>query len=207
MPKPSLIPLIENLPTTIPFVGPEAIERRRGLAFAARIGANESGFGPSPRVIEVMSQEAPLIWQYGDPENHDLTQALAAFHGLGQENISIGPGVDALLGLIVRQYILPGSKVVNSLGGYPTFNYHVTAFGGQLIHVPYRDYQTDLPALIEAACQTKAKILYLANPDNPLGSYHEAEIVANFIAAVPEDLRFLPVPHQHNNGDTSGRRV
>jgi len=188
MPKPSFIPLIENLPTTIPFVGPEAIERRRARAFTARIGANESGFGPSPRVIEVIKQEAPHIWQYGDPENYDLTQALAAFHGLEMNNISVGPGVDALLGLIIRQYILPGDKIVNSLGGYPTFNYHVTAFGGQLIHVPYHDYQTDLPALLEAACQAQAKIIYLANPDNPLGSYHEAAAVADFIAAVPKNI-------------------
>jgi len=191
MSKPSPIPLIENLPTTIPFVGPEAIERRRGLAFAARIGANESGFGPSPRVIEAMQQEAPHVWQYGDPENHELNQSLASFHGLGYENISVGPGVDALLGLIVRQYILPGDRVVNSLGGYPTFNYHVTGFGGQLVHVPYRDYQADLPALIEVACQTRAKIIYLANPDNPLGSYHETQAVANFIAAVPEDITIV----------------
>jgi len=189
--RPSFTPLIEALPATVPFVGPEAIERRCGKFFRARIGANESSFGPSPQVIAAIGAEAAHVWQYGDPENHDLARALAAFHGLGVDNISIGAGVDALLGLIVRQYIVPGDVVVNSLGGYPTFNYHVHGYGGQLVNVPYRDYRTDLSALLEAACREKAKILYLANPDNPLGSYHEAAALADFIRAVPPEILII----------------
>jgi len=191
MSKPAFTPLIEAVPTIVPFVGPETIERRQGKTLIARIGANESGFGPSPRVIAAIARDAGEIWQYGDPENYELRQALARFHQLKMENISVGAGVDALLGLIVRQYILPGDGVVNSLGGYPTFNYHVTGFGGQLIHVPYRDYRADLPALVEAACQNEAKIIYLANPDNPLGSYHEAASLADFIRAVPQNIMII----------------
>ena len=80
-------PLIQSLPATIPFVGPEAQERKRGRLFRARIGANESVFGPSPRAIEAMRDAAAEAWKYCDPENHDLKQALAAKHSVRPENI------------------------------------------------------------------------------------------------------------------------
>src|ERR1700712_3847198 len=95
-------PLISSLPSTVPFVGPEALERRRGAIVKARIGANESGFGPAPSGIEAMQREAGDIWKYNDPENFELKAALAAHLGIQSSMIAIGEGVDSLLGLIVR---------------------------------------------------------------------------------------------------------
>lgn len=60
-------PLISALPSTVPFVGPEALERQRGLTVKARIGANENGFGPAPSVIAAMREQAGDIWMYNDP--------------------------------------------------------------------------------------------------------------------------------------------
>src|SRR5919108_6380008 len=68
---------VEALPSTVPFVAPEAQERSRGRPFRARIGANESVFGPSPRAVQAMQEAAIEAWKYCDPENHDLKQALA----------------------------------------------------------------------------------------------------------------------------------
>ena len=73
-----LTPLAEGLPSTVPFVGPEAQERARGRSFAARIGANESVFGPSPAATAAMASAD--LWKYGDPESFDLKAALAAHH-------------------------------------------------------------------------------------------------------------------------------
>ena len=67
MPGPRFAPLIAGLPATVPFVGPEAQERMRGRPFRARIGANESVFGPSPRAVEAMCEAAARSWMYGDP--------------------------------------------------------------------------------------------------------------------------------------------
>ena len=76
--RPPLTPLVAALPPTVPFVGPEAQERDRGRTFRARIGANESSFGPAPSVIAAMRTAAPDMWMYCDPDNYDLKQALAA---------------------------------------------------------------------------------------------------------------------------------
>jgi histidinol-phosphate aminotransferase len=125
-----LTPLVASLPATVPFVGPEKQERDRGRLFAARIGANESVFGPSPLAIEAMQQAAPEMWKYCDPNNHDLRQALAIHHGVPPESIVIGEGIDGLLGYTARLFLEPGDKVVTSAGAYPKFNYLVAGWGG-----------------------------------------------------------------------------
>lgn len=79
---PNLTPLAASLPATVPFVGPEAQQRERGRPFRARIGANESVFGPSPKAIAAMEKAARDIWMYGDSQSHDLRHALAAHHGV-----------------------------------------------------------------------------------------------------------------------------
>lgn len=179
-------PLISALPATVPFVGPEAIERQRGLPVKARIGANESGFGPAPSVLAAIREKAGEIWKYNDPENFALKKALAAHLGLAPANIVVGEGVDDLLGLIVRLIIEPGMPVVTSFGGYPTFNFHVNGFGGRLVTTPYVDDREDLDGLLAAVKRENAPLVYFANPDNPMGSWWDADSIVSFARALPE---------------------
>jgi histidinol-phosphate aminotransferase len=183
--RPRLTALAESLPATVPFVGPEAQERARGRPFRARIGANESGFGPSPRVVEVMAAAAPQMWKYCDPDNHDLRAALAAHLGVGAGNVVIGEGIDGLLNLAVRLHVADGTPVVTSLGAYPTFNFHVAGFGGRLVAVPYAGDREDLDALLDTVRREAAPMVYLSNPDNPMGTWWEAGDVEAFAAALP----------------------
>ena len=178
-------PIAAALPATVPFTGPETLELRRGAPFLARLGANENGFGPSPLAVEALARSASEIWKYGDPESHDLRQALAAHHGVAAENIMVGEGIDSLLGLLVRLMVAPGEAVVTSAGGYPTFNYHVAGYGGVLHTVPYKDDAEDPQALCDAACQTAARLLYFANPDNPMGSWHSGARIEAMLEDVP----------------------
>ena len=192
MPTPHFTPLVASLPATVPFVGPEAQERARMRPFRARIGANENVFGPSPKAIAAMAEAAGEGWKYGDPESHDLRQALAAKHGVNPENIVVGEGIDGLLGYLVRLIVEPGVTVVTSRGAYPTFNYHVAGYGGELHMVPYRDDREDPQALIDKAREVNASLVYIANPDNPMGTWHEARVLEEMIAALPEDVTRSP---------------
>ncbi|MCJ8519062.1 histidinol-phosphate aminotransferase [Pseudorhizobium tarimense] len=179
-------PLISALPATVPFVGPEAIERNRGLAVKARIGANENGFGPAPSVLQAICEAAASTWKYNDPENFALKQALAGHLKCRPETIAVGEGIDALLGQIVRMVIEPGMAVVTSFGAYPTFNFHVTGHGGRLVTVPYVDDREDLNGLLETVRQENPPLVYFANPDNPMGSWWDADSIVSFAKAVPE---------------------
>ncbi len=183
---PAFTPLVQQLPASVPFVGPETMERARGRVFKARIGANESAFGISPRAQAAMEAAVREISNYSDPEGYDLRAALAQHHGVAMDEIMLGSGIDELLGLLVRLLALPGMPVVTSLGAYPTFNYHVAGFGAQLVTVPYRDDHEDPEALLNKVRETKAPLVYLANPDNPMGTWHDAARIQSFIDALPE---------------------
>ena len=178
--------IVRGLPVTVPFVGPEALERRRGEVFRVRVGANESAFGISPRAREAMFRAVERVSWYNDPENYEIRAAIAGFHGVPFENVSVGSGIDDLLGLVVRVFVEPGETVVTSLGAYPTFNYHVKGFGGLLHFVPYRDDRNDLEGLAEAAAATEARLVYLSNPDNPSGTWHTSTNIRAFEKSLPE---------------------
>jgi histidinol-phosphate aminotransferase len=179
-----LTPLVQSLPATVPFVGPEAQERQLDRVFDARLGANENVFGPSPRAIAAMAETGH--WMYGDPESFDLRAALAAHHGADMDNIVVGEGIDGLLSYLVRLFVGNGDAVVTSDGAYPTFNYHVAGFGGTLHKVPYKDDHEDPEALFTKAAEVDAKLVYLANPDNPMGTWHGGAALVRAMDLLPQ---------------------
>ncbi|WP_299358029.1 pyridoxal phosphate-dependent aminotransferase [uncultured Paracoccus sp.] len=189
--SPRLAPIPASLPDAVPFVGPETLERLRGAPFRARLGANENGFGPSHAALAAMAAALPGIWKYGDPTSHDLRAALALHHGVTPEHVVVGEGIDALLGLAVRLFVGPGDPVVTSDGGYPTFVYHVAGFGGVLHKVPYRDDRQDPEALIATVARTGARLVYLCNPDNPMGGWLEPGRIDTALAGLPDDCLLL----------------
>lgn len=178
--------LIKSLPTTVPFVGPEAIERNIGVTFAARIGANESVFGPSPKAIEAMKAAASETWKYADPENYDLRHALADFHGVTAANIIVGGGIDGLLGVGCRLLMERGRVAVMPDGAYPAFAMHVNTFGGTVEKVPYVDDHESIDGLLAKAEESDASILHFSNPDNPMGTFWGRQDVERLMADLPE---------------------
>ncbi|MCI5073430.1 pyridoxal phosphate-dependent aminotransferase [Oricola sp.] len=190
MPKPN--PLVASLPATIPFVGPEQLERENGRRFKARLGANEGNFGCSPAAIAAMEASArEEVWKYCDSEIRALRLALAAHLGVAMDEVVVGSGIDNLLGLTVRIFADAGDPIVTSAGAYPTFNYHVAGYGRRLVTVPYRDDKEDLDALAVAAAREEARIVYLSNPDNPMGTWWSAAAVEAFIDTLPEDTLLI----------------
>ncbi len=167
--------------------------REGGHASLLRLGANESNFGPSPKAVKAMAGELPRISWYGDPESYDLRSALAALHDCTIEHISVGSGIDDLMGLAVRAFMWPGALALATRGTYPTFAFHVTGFGGTLETVSYREDGTiDVDALIRKANQIRPAIVYIANPDNPSGTLIDGTGVVRLFEALPrESLLFL----------------
>jgi histidinol-phosphate aminotransferase len=183
-----LTSIVAALPASVPFVGPEALERARGRPFRARLGANESAFGPAPRAVEAMHRAVTEGWKYGDPESFDLEVAIATRHGVTPAHVVVGEGIDALFGVVARLHVEPGVAVVSSLGAYPTFAFHIAGSGGRLVTPPYRGDREDLDALLARTRAERARLVFLANPDNPMGSWWDAASVEAFAAALPDDV-------------------
>ena len=191
MTKLHLTPLVANLPATVPFVGPESQERAMGQLFQARLGANENIFGPSPQAVQAMQFAAGEIWKYSDSQSHDLRETLSNYHDIPMNCITIGIGIDGLLGDLARLFVGPGDPVVTSLGAYPTFNYHVAGFGGDLHQVPFVNDCEDPDLLIAKARETQAKLIYISNPNNPMGTCHSAETMADMIRRIPDSCLLI----------------
>lgn len=189
--SPRYTKIAAGLPTTVPFVGPEAQERTRGAPFRARIGANESCFGPAPSVIAAMKDSAGEMWKYCDPDNFELKQALAHHLELSSTNVVVGEGIDGLLGNATRLLVQEGTPVVTSRGAYPTFNFHVASSGGRLVLVDYQKDKESLNALLETVKREDAPLVYLSNPDNPMGSWWDSAEIISFISALPSSTVLL----------------
>ncbi len=178
--------VVGSLPATVPFVPPEQFERRLGHTLKLRIGANESAFGPSPKAVEAIRTGATRVNWYCDPEGFVLREALARHHGVRRENIGLGTGADDILGLTVRSFVDAGDPVVMSHGGYATFAFHVAGYGGRFVHAPYRADRNDAEALASAVRASGARLVYLANPDNPTGSWLSSDEQMRLIEGLPK---------------------
>ena len=191
---PRFTSIIEALPDTVPFVAPEELERAQGATFLARLGANESAFGISDKaneaLIDAVSSSSGCSW-YGDPLSHDIRSELAKQLGIDMRHLCVDGGIDTLLGLTVRLFMQPGDVLVTSAGAYPTVNYHAIGVGGEIKTVPYRDNHEDTVALAEAAHQHNARLVYLANPDNPMGTQVDQHAIHTLIQQLPDNCTLL----------------
>lgn len=183
--------IVSNLSGVVPFVGPDALQRQSGRPFELRLGANESAFGISPLAERAITRELQHVAWYGDPESYELRRILNGIHAVGRENIVVGSGIDDLLGLVVRAFVDPGDAVVTSLGGYPTFDYHVRGYGGRVFHIPYREFRNDVDKLVAVARRLNAKLVYLANPDNPTGTYLRPGEIQAAVSELPDSAVLL----------------
>ena len=180
--------LVNSIPSLVPFEAPEALERRLGVRFELRLGANESPFGPDPRAVEAMRTRVATSAHYGDPQCHALREAIGAKHGVPMTNVAVASGIDELLLLCCRLFAGPGRQVLTTLGSYPTFDYAAYGVGAQIRRIPYRCDAPDLEALASAA---DASIVYLANPDNPSGHLSSRGEVAHLRDALPAGALLL----------------
>ena len=192
--------LVAGLDAANPFVGPEALERGTGRKFRARVGANESAFGMSPRARVAAAAAIERLSWYGDPENFDLRADLAAYHGVDVDQVLVGAGIDDLLALVLRAFATAGGRAVMPLGSYSTFAYHAATFGVALDTAPYgADDYVDLSALAAQARASEAvrgsaargagsggaTVVYLANPDNPSGTWQPDSAVRGLLEELP----------------------
>ncbi|GHB03533.1 aminotransferase class I/II-fold pyridoxal phosphate-dependent enzyme [Modicisalibacter luteus] len=179
-----------------PFPGIKALERRLGCSIPHQMGSNEGLDMPhhalSARFGRAVSE---LARGYGDAEALGVRQRLSAALGTPLEALLVDAGADSLIALSLRATCEPGTVVVSSAGTYPTFGYFAAGQGCVMHEVAYRDdtglLAPDLAALAEAANAQSARLVYLANPDNPGGHLHDDAAIAQLREALPEACTLL----------------
>ena len=187
-----------------------ALRRAHGAALA-ELGSNENALGPSPKALSAMREAIADAYRYPDPKGGALRQALATHLGIEVERIALGNGSHELLMLLAQCFAGPGSSTVYSEFGFAVFPIATAAAGAQGIRVPAfardhaRCYGHDLDA-IAAAVRADTRLIWLANPNNPTGSwFSEAELDA-LLARVPASTLVVVDEAYHEFVDEAGPR-
>jgi histidinol-phosphate aminotransferase len=155
-----------------------------GGAKLFKLSSNETPFGPSPHAVEAFKSAATLLDVYPDGAATDLRAAIGETHGVDPDRVVCGAGSDELLNLIARAYIRPGEEAIYSQHGFLVYPIAIRASGGLLRVAPERDKTADVDAIL-ALVSDKTRVVYLANPNNPTGTYLPFDEVRRLHAGLP----------------------
>lgn len=163
-----------------PYIGGEA-------AGSIRLASNEGALGPSPKAMEAYVRLAGQIHRYPDGGSTELRHALARRFGLDAERIVCGAGSDELIGLLCRAYAGPGDEVLYSAHGFLMYPIAARSVGATPVAAPETNLTTDVDALL-ARVTPRTKIVFVANPNNPTGSFLTIEEMARLHAGLPANV-------------------
>jgi histidinol-phosphate aminotransferase len=158
-----------------------------GVAKVYKLSSNENPLGPSRKAIEAFAKAAQGLEFYPDGSSTALRQAIAMKYGLDPDRILCGTGSDELLALLAQAYIGPGDEGVMSQYGFLVYPIAIRAAGGKVEVAKERDHRTDVDAML-AAVSAKTKVIFLANPNNPTGTYIPYSEVKRLHAGLPAQV-------------------
>lgn len=159
-------------------------EHAPGVSRVFKLSANETPFGPSPKAIEAFKAAAGQLERYPDGQATVLRAAIAATFRLNAANILCGNGSDELLGLIAHTYLGPGDEGIVTEHGFLVYRIQILAAGATPVTVPEKDCRVDVDAIL-AAVTERTKVVFIANPGNPTGTYVPVSEIRRLQTALP----------------------
>lgn len=169
-----------------------ALRRRFGAGGLVELGSNENPYGPSPRAREAVLAALDDLHRYPDPLGGDLKRALAALHRVADTQILLGNGSHELLMQFAQVFAGPDAGVIASQYGFAVYALAAQAAGATFVAAPAFAREHAMPRghdldAIAAAVSSATRIVYLANPNNPTGTWFGADALASLLARVPDD--------------------
>lgn len=170
-----------------------ALRRQFGVAQLVELGSNENSYGPSPAARAAVLDCLHALHRYPDPTGADLKRALSRVHGVGENELLLGNGSHELLMMIAQVFAGPGSEVVYPRYGFAVFTLATQAAGAMARIAEARPRTDAMPAghdldMLLAAITPATSLLYLANPNNPTGTWLGADALRAFLARVPDHV-------------------
>jgi histidinol-phosphate aminotransferase len=156
-----------------------------GAQRVIRLASNESALGPSPKAIAAYRELATEMFRYPDGGSTELRRAIAGHFGIDADRIVCGTGSDELIALIARCYAGPGDEVICSRHGFLMYPIAAQAAGASLVSVPEQNLTAD-PYAILARVTPRTRVVFLANPNNPTGTYLPRTAVTRLHRSLPK---------------------
>jgi histidinol-phosphate aminotransferase len=165
-----------------PYVGGDA--KLEGIEKPIRLASNESALGPSPKAIAAYRALAGEIHRYPDGGAEEFRQALGEHYNLDPSRIVCGSGSDELISLLIRAYAGPDTEVLYSRHGFLMYPIGAQSVGARPVAAPERDFTADVDAILERVTP-KTRMVFIANPNNPTGTYLSQSEMARLHAGLP----------------------
>ncbi|MEK1939064.1 MAG: histidinol-phosphate transaminase [Pseudomonas sp.] len=182
-------PGVQKLSPYVPGKPVDELARELNLdpASIVKLASNENPLGPSPKALEAIRQAAAELTRYPDGNGFELKAALAERCAVQANQVTLGNGSNDILELVARAYLAPGLNAVFSEHAFAVYPIATQAVGAQAKVVPAKEWGHDLDAML-AAIDANTRVVFIANPNNPTGTWFNAEALARFLAAVPEHV-------------------
>jgi len=158
-----------------------------GAGTVIKLSSNETPFGPSPKAVEAYLAQAPHLSRYPDGSAAPLREALAGRYGLDAARIVAGAGSDELLNLLAAAYLGPGDEAIYTEHGFLVYKIAIMARGASPVVAPETDLTADVDAIL-ARVTDATRMVFLANPNNPTGTYLPFDEIKRLHAGLPEDI-------------------
>src|SRR6185312_7388309 len=161
-----------------------------GVAKIFKLSSNETPLGPSPKAIEAYRAVAAHLEDYPDGAASELREAIGAAFGLDPARIVCGAGSDDLLNLIARAYLADGDEAIHTTHGFLVYPIATLGTGAKPVVAPEKNFTADVDAILERVT-SKTKVVFLANPNNPTGTYLPFDEVKRLHKALPSNVLFV----------------
>lgn len=171
-----------------PYVGGRA--EVEGVAKTYKLSSNESALGASPKAVEAFKSAADGLDIYPEGSAKILRETIAQHYGLDASRIVCGNGSDEILSMLAAAYLRPGDEVLFSEHGFLVYKIAALANSAKPVSVPEKNLNTDVDAML-AAVTPKTRLVYLANPNNPTGSYLPHDEVRRLHAGLAPDTLLI----------------
>lgn len=181
------VPAVTNLKPYVPGKPISELERELGIADSVKLASNENPLGCSELAKEAVRAELAQVGLYPDGGGVELRNALAEKHGVSPNQITLGNGSNDVLDMIARVFLAPGLESLFSQYAFAVYPISSQAVGATLNVVPARDYGHDLEEMLNRIGE-KTRVVWIANPNNPTGTWLNGEELEGFIAAVPSNV-------------------
>ncbi len=165
----------------------EEVEREYNIRGAVKMASNENPLGPSPKAVAAIRKNLSKLHRYPDGGSFYLRNRLAKFHGVSGDQLIFGNGSDELLVFAVRAFAEAGDEVIIANPTFLIYEIACQVEKAVCIKVPMKDFRYDLDGML-AKLTTRTKLIFIANPDNPVGTYISEKKLAEFLKRVPRNV-------------------
>jgi histidinol-phosphate aminotransferase len=184
---------VRTLAPYVPGKPIEELERELGITNIIKLASNENPFGPSPLAIEAMQRALGETWLYPDGSGHVLKHKLAKMLGVDVNQITLGNGSNDALVLLAEAFLAPGLEAVYSQYGFAVYPIATQATGATGVCVPALPADSPMAlghdlAAMARTINERTRVVFVANPNNPTGTWVDAAALEAFIAAVPRHV-------------------